>query len=282
MSDLRKLMDGVAYDLAAVRWPSSDELRRRVRRRRARTTAAVAVAVIAVSVGVASLTGFRADPPQPPAGPSPTAPASSPPASPGIPRSVLVPAAEVGSGLRTQYDDPDALNLDRLVDPLELCPEATPPSRSPRSILAVTHMIGSKNPPPIPFVMGQRVFRFGGADADGFLRDLRSAVATCGTRTRTGDGMVDGKMMRVTVTTRWSISDDRFTSDDALVIRQDVSSSNAKTGRPLPGGSVLVAYVRTGDLVTRISMKRDTPLTELRRIATLAGARLCTAARPGC
>jgi len=86
----------------------------------------------------------------------------------------------------------------------------------------------------------------------------------------------------VTVTTRWSISDDRFTSDDALVIRQDVSSSNAKTGRPLPGGSVLVAYVRTGDLVTRISMKRDTPLTELRRIATLAGARLCTAARPGC
>ncbi|GLZ02483.1 hypothetical protein [Actinoplanes sp. NBRC 103695] len=282
MSDLNKLMDALYFDLAAVRWPSGDELRRRVRRRRARTTAAVAVAVITVSVGIASLAGFRDDPALPPAGPSPTAPAPRPPAPPEIPRSVLLRAAEIGTGLRTQYDKPDAHTPVRLVDAIEFCPEVTPPSRPPRFVIGVTHMIGSKNPPPIPFVLGQSVYRFGGTDADGFLRDLRSAVATCGTRTTTGDGMVDGKMMRVTVTRVWSISDDRFTSDDALVIRQDINSRDATTARPLTSGTELVAYVRTGDLVTRISMKKDTPLTELRRLAALAGARLCAAAQPGC
>ncbi|MFG1603251.1 hypothetical protein [Actinoplanes sp. NPDC049265] len=283
MSDLRDLMDGVATDLATVRWASADELRRRVRRRRARTTAAVAGAVIAVTVGVAAVAGTRAEPSPPPAGPPPVVTGPSDAAPVKIPSSVLLKADEVGADPDSQYDQPDASEPVHL-DELDFCRRPRLPAEAPRFAVGVTHMTGDKqNRPPMPFVLGQRVYRFGGTDADAFLRDLRSAVAACGSQTKTGDGMVDGKMMKVTVDYSWSTTSDHFTSDDALLVRLDVRSRDAKTGDPLrKTASEYVAYVRTGDLVTRISAKRGTPVEELRRLATLAGTRLCAAAQPRC
>jgi hypothetical protein len=285
MSDLRDLMDGVATDLATVRWASADELRRRVRRRRTRATAAVAGAVIAVTVGAAGLATARSAPP-PPAGPSPSVPAPSVPVAPGpvtIPRSVLLPAEEAGAGLFSQYDDADAAEPVR-VDELDFCQNPRLPAQAPVFAVGVTHIRGPKeNPPRMPFVLGQRVYRFGGTDAEAFLRDLRSAVAACGNQSKTGDGMVDGRMMKVTVNYAWSVTSNHFTSDDALLVRVDVVSHDARTGEPLRKTSTeWAAWVRTGDLVTRVSAKRGTPLPELRRLATLAGTRLCAAAHPTC
>jgi hypothetical protein len=263
MPELRDLMDGVAADLAAVRWPSGDELRRRVRRRRARTTAAVAGAVLTVSVGIAGLTGLRAESSPPSAGPSPSASAPSPSAPAEIPRSVLLRAAEVGRDLVSQDGPPEASTLVR-VDELQFCRKARSPSQQPRFVIGVTHMMGPKeNPPLMPFVLGQKVYRFGSADADGFMRDLRSAVTACGTQVTNG---VDRNKKPVTVRYTWSIGDDRFTGDDAFVVRVDVVAHDAGTGRRLGQPSTTwVAYVRTGDLVTRVSAKKGTPWVLYRR-----------------
>jgi hypothetical protein len=277
MSELRDVMDGVVADLAAVRWPSSDELRRRVRRRRARTFTAATAAVLAVSVGVvvAGLAGFRTEPSPPAAGPSPSAPVPV-----EIPRSVLLQAADVGPDLDSQYRDPK--DSKPFLSEFALCDKAKPLSREPLFGIDVSHLTGTtQNRSDMPFVLGQTVYRFGGADADGVMNDVRSAVAACGTQATTGPGQ-NGTLFNVRRI--WSISDNGFTGDDALVVREEVASREAKAGRPWhgPSTSQVAAYVRTGDLVTRVSMKQGTPLTELRRFAALAGTRLCAAAQPKC
>lgn len=283
MSDLRDLMSDVTTDLAAVRWPSADELRGRVRRRRRRTLVAVAGAVIVVTVGAAGLAATGGTTTPMPAGPPP----SAAPVPVEIPRSVLLSPADVGAGPDSQADGPDAfrpLQPDELTLCLTTNRSGLKLPQVPRFTIGVTLLRGTEaSRPERPFVLAQQIHRYAGPDAVAVLRDLRSVVAACGIGTVMGDVTTpaDGKVA-ARVDHTWSIAAENFAGDDSVVVRHDVRAVDAKTGRPVGrSGSELVAYVRVGDLVTRI-VPRDQPLPELRKIAAQAGARLCAASDPPC
>ncbi|MEU4217092.1 hypothetical protein [Actinoplanes sp. NPDC026623] len=287
MSDLRDLMSSVTTDLAAVRWSTAEELRRRVRSRRRRTVAVAAGAVAAVAVGVAA---FAAPGQRPPTVPlTPTAPTMQPSiAAPvEIPRSVLLTARDVKAGPDNQDDGVDALQPVWIPEFMACAAQrdGTLPTQTPRYSRGITHLLGTQeNRPDRPFVVAQQVYRFAAPDADGFLRDLRSAVTSCDGLTMTGDVEAkSGKTIRVRATHRWSITAEGFAGDDSLVVRHDVAAHHAATGEPVGEGTVeQVAYVRVGDLVTRVAPRSGTTLDETRRIATVAAGRLCAAARPRC
>ncbi|MEV7624005.1 hypothetical protein [Actinoplanes sp. NPDC089786] len=283
MSDLRDLMSDVTTDLAAVRWPSADELRGRVRRRRRRNLVAVAGAVIVVTAGATGLATAGGPPSPMPAAP----PVSAAPVPVEIPRSMLLSPADVGAGPDSQIDGPDAfrpLQPDELTLCLTTNSSGLKLPQVPRFSVGVTLLLGTEaSRPERPFVLAQQIHRYAGPDAVAVLRDLRSVVAACGIRTVTGEvTAAGGAKVAARVTHTWSIAAENFAGDDSVVVRHDVSAVDASTGRPLDGGgSELVAYVRVGDLVTRI-VPRDQPLPELRKIAAQAGTRLCGASDPPC
>ncbi|MEV6489105.1 hypothetical protein AB0M20_10815 [Actinoplanes sp. NPDC051633] len=287
MSDLRDLMSSVTTDLAAVRWSTADELRRRVRTRRRRTIAAAAGAVAAVAVGVAA---FAAPGQRPPTVPStPTAPTvqASTAAPVEIPRSVLLTARDVKAGPDSQDDGADAFQPVQIPEFMACDRQRNGklPAQTPRFSRGITHLLGTQeNRPERPFLVGQQVYRFAAPDADGFLRDLRSAVSSCDGLTMTGDVPAKGgKTVRVRATHSWSIIAEGFAGDDSLVIKHDVAGHNVATGKLVSAGTAeQVAYVRVGDLVTRVSARSGTDLDEVRRLSTVAAGRLCVAANPRC
>jgi hypothetical protein len=284
MSDLRDLMSSVTTDLAAVRWSTADELRRRVRNRRRRTIAAAAGAVAAVAVGVAA---FAAPGQRPPTVPSTPTVQPSIAAPVEIPRSVLLTAGDVKAGPDSQDDGADAFQPVQIHE-FMVCDRqrnGALPAQTPRFSRGITHLLGTQeNRPERPLLVWQQVYRFAAPDADGFLRDLRSAVSSCDGLTMTGEVPAKGgKTVRVRATHHWSIITEGFAGDDSLVIKYDVAVRNVATGKLVSAGTAeQVAYVRVGDLVTRVAPRSGTVLDEVRRISTVAAGRLCVAAHPQC
>ena len=274
MSDLRDLMTGVVSDLdRATRWPSGDDLRRRVRRRqRRRAMVAVAGAVVAVTIGAAGLTGNRVEPPPPAVTPSPTV--TSPVV---IPPSVLLTPDEAGAGPDSQDDGVDAAQPGSF-DEFTMCgsERAELMRQVPRFSRGITHLLGTEEDrPESPFVVGQQVYRFAGTDAAGFMDDVRSAVTACDTVTATGEAEVEGRVVSIEVIHSWRVTDEDFAGEESMVVRHDITTTDAETAEQ-------IAYVRAGDLVTRIAPRTGTTPAELRELATVAGERLCTAATVSC
>ena len=282
MPEMRDLIDSVAGDLPVVRWPPADELRRRVRRRRQRTIAAAVVLVTAVTAGAASLARPDREPSPPPAI-SPTVGASEV----RIPRSVLLRPEDVGAGPDTQVNGADAFQPIRFDAILDACFQQRAPellALRPRYSQSQTLLLGTEaHRPARPFLLDQAVYRFSAPEAEAFLRDLRVAIESCAGYARTGEiERSDGKV-KARGQHSWSIVASGFAGDEAILVRHDSVTRNAKTGEVIGESSQLsAAYLRIGDLVTVLSPRAGTSAEDLRRVATTAAQRLCASADPPC
>lgn len=282
MRELHELMDDVRDDLAAVRWPASDELRRRVRRRRQRVIVTAVAVVTAVTASVASL----ARPPHPDL-PQPPANTPSVDASPvQIPQSALLRPEDVGAGPDAQPDGVGALQPIRFNFPLEFCFQQRAPAllalRPPYSH-GQTLLLGTEGDRPAnPFVLGQATYRLTTPQATTFLHDLRAALKSCENFTQTGqyerpNGKIDARGHHT-----WSIVASGFAGDESILVRHDAVTRNAKTDEVIGQSSGFSAYLRVGDLITVLSPRSGTSADDLRRIATTAAQRLCATADPPC
>jgi hypothetical protein len=281
MPELHDLMDGVANDMAAVRWPPAEELRHRVRRRRQRAVAAAVALVTALTAGAASLARPDRDPPPPPAT-TPTADAS--PVE--IPRSALLRPEDAGAGPDTQEEEPDAFQPIRFEIMLQLCFEKRAPEMlalHPRYSQRQTLLLGTEaDRPANPYVVGQGVYRLTAPAAATFVRDLRAAIEGCDGFTQTGEVERGGVTIRESGRHDWSIASTGFAGDESILVRHDSVVRNLDTNEDLGGSFDIAAYVRVDDLVTVLSPRAGTDAGELRRIAVTAANRLCTATAAGC
>jgi hypothetical protein len=281
MPEMRELMDGVAGDLAAVRWPPAEELRRRVRRRRQRTTAAAVAVLVALAGGAASLARPDRDPPPPPAA-TPT-----PGAAPvEIPLSALLRPEDAGAGPDSQVDGEDALQPIRLDVTLDRClREKAPELLSVRTRYArlQTLLKGTETDRPAqPYVLAQGAYRLTTAEATTFLRRLRGAIEACDGFTSTGEIEHGGGRVDARGTYHWSVISSGFAGDESYLVRMDGITRRADNGDVIGESTYLSAYVRVGDLVTVLSPRSGASVDELRRLATVAAGRLCVASVPGC
>jgi hypothetical protein len=281
MPELRDLMDEVAGDLTAVRWPPGDELRRRVRRRRQRTIAAAVAVVTAVTAGAASLVRPDSEPPPPPAT-TPTVRA----APVEIPRSALLRPEDAGAGPDTQVDRADAFQPIHFDAMLDLCFEQRAPKMRalrPRYAQGQALLLGTESDRPArPYLLGQAVYRLSAPEAATFLRDLRSAIEGCDGFTQTGEIERPEGRFEAHGQHSWSIVATGFAGDESILVRHDAATRNAETGEVIGESSELSAYLRIGDLVTVLSPRAGTSAGDLRRIAATAAGRLCAAADPPC
>lgn len=281
MHELYDLMDDVRADLTAVRWPSGDELRRRVRRRRQRVIAsAAAMLVIAVTAGVAVAARPDREPPPPPAV-TPTVDAG--PVE--IPSSALLRPEDVGAGPDTQDDGMDAFRpIELQLDHCLRQRGSQVLSLSTRYSRKQTLLLGTAAERPArPFLLQQGVYRLPTPQVATFLRDLRAAIESCDGFTMTGDLERPGGKVPARSEHRWSIVANGFAGDESILVRNDIVVRNAKTGEVIGQSSnMLSAYLRVGDLVTTLSPRAGTSADELRRIAATAAQRMCVAAHPAC
>lgn len=280
MRKLDDLMDDVRGDLTAVRWPASDELRRRVRRRRQRVIAAAVVLVTAMTVGAASLIRPPHREPPPPA----TTPTANP--SPEIPQSALLRPGDVDAGPDTLTDGEGASQPIRFDFPLDLCFQQRAPellALRPRYSHRQTLLLGTESDRPArPFVLAQRAYRLSAPEAATFLHDLRAALKSCEGFSQTGDYERPGGKVQAHGQHTWSIVASGFAGDESILVRYDAVARNAKTNEVIGQSSGLSAYLRVGDLVTMLSPRTGTSADDLRRIASTAAQRLCTTADPPC
>jgi hypothetical protein len=281
MPEMRDLIDSVAGDLTAVRWPSADELRRRVRRRRQRAIAAVAL-VTAVTAGAAGLARPDREPPPPPAT-SPTVGASPV----RLPRSVLLQPEDVGAEPDSRANREDAFQPIRFPDAtLEACLRQRAPELlavRPRYSQSETFVLGTEGHRPArPFLLDQAVYRLSAPEAAVFLRDVRVAIESCTGYTLTGEIEQPGGKVEARARHSWSIVASGFAGDESILVRYDSVTRNAETGEVLGKSSGLSAYLRVDDLVTVLNPRPGTSAGDLRRMATTAAQRLCADADTPC
>jgi hypothetical protein len=281
MPELHDLMDGVARDLTAVRWPPAAELRHRVRRRRQRVVAAAVALVTALTAGAASLARPDRDPPPPPAT-TPTADAG--PAE--IPRSALLRPEDAGAGPDTQHDGVSAFEPIRFETILDLCFRKRAPEMvalRTRYSLRQTLLVGTEGDRPAdPYVLGQSVYRLSAPQVSTFVGDLDAAIEECRGFTQTGEIERAGRRLEVFGRHDWSVAADSFAGDESILVRHDILARSMETNEVVDASFQLSVYVRVGDLVTVLDLRPHTALDELWRISDVAAQRLCAAAHPPC
>ncbi|MET8153557.1 hypothetical protein ACIBSW_38735 [Actinoplanes sp. NPDC049668] len=281
MPEMRDLIDSVASDLADVRWPPAEELRRRARRRRQRTIAAAVALVTAVTAGAASLARPDREPPPRPAT-SPTV--GAPPVR--IPPSVLLRPEDVGAGPDSEVYPADAFQPIQFEVMLDSCFRERAPgllALRPRYSQGQTLMLGTEaHRPARAGLLNQTVYRLSAPEAAVFVRDLRVAVEACADYFQTGEIEPPGGRVKVRSQNSWSILASGFAGDESILVRGVAVVRDAETGEVIGESSRPSAFLRVGDLVTVLVPRIGTSADDLRRFAATAAQRLCATADPPC
>ncbi|MEV6690095.1 hypothetical protein AB0M35_01275 [Micromonospora sp. NPDC051196] len=289
MRDEMTFVERLHNDLRDVRWPEPEVLRERARRRRRRAMVGAATAVLVLAGGpTIALTGLVA----PRASAPPTTasqPQTSPTAYAEIPHEALVQPED----LSTKTDPPlgqaglgEPVRIDHM---LLVCLEEQDRtaywelSRYSRSqTLMRPTADGTRRPADVVF--GQNVYRLAPEAVAGFFVRLDALLAPCTNWRSKGESEWGDRIARAEADHRWEVIDRDFAGDEAMLIRHTVMATrNLDTGESRgPARPVTTAVLRVGDLVTVLALGRDGTESELRRVATIAAARLCTAANPPC
>ncbi len=284
MHDEMTFVERLHNDLRNVRWPEPAVLRERARRRRRRAMVGAATAVLLLAAGP-MIAGLRL-------GASPAAvpqPQASPSAYVEIPHEALVQPTDL-----TAMTDPplgqagfgELVQIDQL---LPVCLEEQgraaywEPSRYSRSqTLLRASADGARRPADV--LLSQDVYRIAPERVAGFFSRLDEVLAPCANWRSTGDVLWEDRIARAEADHRWEVADRDFAGDEAMLIRHTITATrNLDTGatrEPPPPDTT--AVLRGGYLITVLTLNRDAPDPELRRVATIAAQRLCTAANPPC
>ncbi|MFI6227902.1 hypothetical protein ACIBCR_11375 [Micromonospora echinospora] len=283
------LVDRLAVDLAAVRWPEPAEIRARARRRTRRQLAGAAVALVLVVGGVAAVLG-------PTNGAAPP-PVAVPVVDPG-PRGEIPPEALLQpADLREQSGPPltasDLGESIRLDDHLGAC--RTDQGQSTRwetSLWSRSQAILRDRPdgddhPPSDLLVGQDIYRVTPEVAGRFFRGLEQLVAPCAAWRSVGPIEWQGRTITAEAVHNWALVDRDFVGDEAALLRHSVSQPRDRATGELLGevsrsSTTSLAIVRVGDLVTVIVPGAAMSDDELRRLARVAATRMCPAANPSC
>jgi hypothetical protein len=284
------LVDRIAADLAAVRWPDAAEIRgRAVRRRRRRIAVAgglATVVAIAVALPVAVTARSGGDD-------------SGPPAAAAerlveIPPEALLQPEDVGPGLvalRETVAENESVSDVRLLDLLA----ATCPAygsldlydgsyRYQRSYTVQTPPTDAGDPTTGDPVLRQFVLRLDDGLAARVVDDLLLTAGRCADYTSAGPAETDEGRVDVVATHRWRVAFEGFAGDQSFVLTHAVEVRRAADGRPFAAPtSRPAAVVRVGDLVSVISWTDGgIELSEVRRLVARAATWLCVASNPPC
>ncbi|MEU2612744.1 hypothetical protein ABZ570_14360 [Micromonospora sp. NPDC007271] len=281
----------VQRELRDVRWPEPDEIRARARRRSWRTAVLAAVAVLAVASGSAVTAWAR---PGPPAAPFTTM--ASPTSSPServaaeVPLEVLLAPAD----LRT---DAEALTQSGLAERVEIArgllwchrfqrmTAQWEPSRYSRSVTLLSARPAGTDQSAKEVLLTQDVYRVEPDVARRLFAGIDKMLAPCGNWRTEGPVQWQGKEVSAQVTHRWQVVDRSFAGTESVLLRHSIGQArDLGTGRSLGAlpAPESTAVVRVGDLVAVINLGRDGTESDLRRLATVAAARMCPAANPRC
>ncbi|WP_431882567.1 hypothetical protein [Micromonospora gifhornensis] len=283
MRDEMTFVERLQNDLRDVRWPEPAVLRERARRRRRRAMVGTATAVLVLAAGPV-IAGLRLGGP-----PAVAPPQSSQSAHVEIPHEVLVQPTDL-----TAMTDPplgqagvgELVQIDKL---LPVCLEEQgraaywEPSRYSRSqTLLRASADGARQPADV--LLSQDVYRIAPERVAGFFSRLDEMLAPCANWRSTGDVLWGDRIARAEADHRWEVTDRDFAGDEAMLIRHTITATrNLDTGatrEPAPPDTT--AVLRVGDLITVLTLNRDAPDPELRRVATIAAQRLCLASNAPC
>lgn len=282
-----ELIERIAADLAAVRWPDAAEIRRLARRRRRRRAAVAGglatIVAIAVAAPVALFRSAGDD-----SGPIGTAERLI-----EIPPEALLQPEDVGPGLvalRETVEENRPVSSLRISTVGLTCP-AYPsldlyagPYRYLRAYTLQTPPTDPGDPTTGDGVLRQVVLRMDDGLASRVADDLKSAATTCADYVVSGpadDGR--GGAVQVEATHRVRIVDEGFAGDQSFVLTHYTEVTRTADGRPYAEpGTRVQAVVRVGDLLALISWTDAVEASEARRLAARAASWLCVASNPPC
>ncbi|TDC29207.1 hypothetical protein E1211_26455 [Micromonospora sp. 15K316] len=286
MRDDLTFVEKVERDLRDVRWPGPEEIRARARRRSRRTVAAVtAVLALAGASAVAAVAPGQSSAP----------PAAS--VEPGVPvraeitTEALLRPADLGLGpAQTQLTESGLAEPIRIDEMLGACRSSkglsqTWPSRWSRSQTLLAEPPDGADRAPGDVQAMQDVYRLAPGGAEAFLTDLDQIIAPCARWPSVGPYEWKGRTGTAEAVHQWRVVRRDFAGDGAAMVRHVVSPPrDVKTGEtfgdvPQP---TYRAIIRVGDLVAVLGLGRHGTESELIQLSTVAAARLCQAANPGC
>ncbi|MGK5672795.1 hypothetical protein ACSNOB_08125 [Micromonospora sp. URMC 106] len=288
MRDDTRFVERLHRDLRDVRWPEPAEIRARARRRSRRTAAAAAAVVFLVAGAVAGAGDWWHRP-------ATSSEAASVGAGPGgnevpteallqpadLPATTAPPLVEAGLGERVRIDvalEACLRNRGARVEWVE--------SRYSRSQTVLRARPAGAVPQPEDVLLTQGLYRVDPAAAPMVVDDLARRLTPCVEWQRHGQTGRQGRVVaEAGATHRWDVVERDFAGSQAALLRHSASAPRHLTvGRELGGAPAptSTAVVRVGDLVTVLSLGGGGSEAELRRLATVAAARMCATANPRC
>ncbi|MER7330252.1 MULTISPECIES: hypothetical protein [unclassified Micromonospora] len=287
MRDETTFVDQLHRELRDVRWPEPAEIRARARRR-SRRTALGAAAVTAVTVLTVAASGMvdHVDGDRPLAtAAGATAARSDAPVRAAIPMEALLQPEDLPEKETPRLTVTGIHEPIRIDGELTKClrnrglPAAAEPSRYSRS-----QTVMGVRPPGEP-LLRQDLYRVRTEEAGKIIGDIDRQVNSCPEWETVGVVWRDGRDVETVMTHRWQVVARGFAGDESALLRQVMSEPRQAQTLTAVGDApkpLSTAFVRVGDLVTVVSIPRDSSEAELRRLAAVAATRMCVAANPPC
>jgi hypothetical protein len=290
------LVDRIANDLAAVNWPSPEEIRSRARRRTILTSVAAPIAVALLLVGSwAALAGRPHDQLRPAPAASGTVssvPSTSPSPLPTFvvpgdpawigPEAMLQPA-DVGPGMRLHNEDSfePRENVSLTFDVDSNCARYHGLGVHREYQYMRVHDIEREAEYNGVDAVRVEIARYSDKLARQVMADIRQVVDTCATSTFDSTEASTPSHPALAIH-YWALLDSGFVGDDSLLLRHEVYTRDKLTGEKLGEDTVTVfAIVRLADLITIVQSDNLTP-ERMRQLGRSAATRLCRAASPPC
>ncbi|MEV0715953.1 hypothetical protein [Asanoa sp. NPDC050611] len=303
MPDDADLAARIAADLAQVKWPAGDEIRRTARRRTRRSVLAASLSVLVLFSGIWVVatrplqapplqTGFAAAPESVPE-PVPTTIGPGDPA--WIPPEALLTPEDVGQGLVASRVSVDQ---DRPVGDwmFTLAPCRNYLSvRTYEGVYQFRRQQTVEYPPKIPGqpetgmpVLYQTVMRLPAGAAEQMMSDAVTVAKVCpkyvseGTLSAAEAGRSGQvvKQLPVQTTHAWQLVDRGFAGDESLLFKHTMVASTGARRADLGASAVVV--LRVGDLVATVEQVDGENPARTRKLAARAASWLCTTATPPC
>ncbi|MGW3608378.1 hypothetical protein ACWD6N_00590 [Micromonospora sp. NPDC005163] len=288
MRDDLAFVERVHRDLRDVRWPEPQEIRARARRRNRRTAVTATVVLVITGASAVAVVGNGRGPTPPPvaASASPTAPARG-----EIAADALLQPANLAQPAQVQLSQSGLGEMVVVENMLGYCREeqgmapAWQTSRWSRALTMLREPAEAADTGPDDFLLSQDLYRVTPEAAGSFFADLDRLVAPCAEWRSVGPYEVAGRKGTGTAVHQWAVVQRDFAGDGAALLRHTVSQPrDQKTGKAIGDehSPTSTAVVRVGDLITVLSLGRNSSEPELRRLAVVAARRMCLAANPSC
>ncbi|MFG3419559.1 hypothetical protein [Micromonospora sp. NPDC048063] len=294
MRDETTFVDQLHRDLRDVRWPEPAEIRARARRR-SRRTALGAAAVTTVTVltvaafGVVDHIGGNR-PLATAEGATAAGVTVAGAAGPDAPVRAAIPMEALLQPEDLPEKETPRLTVTGIHEPIRIdgeltkclrnrgLPAAAEPSRYSRSQTVMGVRLGEP-------LLRQDLYRVRTEEAGKIIPDIDRQVNSCPEWETDGVVWRDGRDVEIVTTHRWQVVARGFAGDESALLRQVMSEPRRAKTSTVVGDApkpLSTAFVRVGDLVTVVSISRDSSEAELRRLAAVAATRMCGAANPPC